>query len=814
MDNVMERPMNAHEKYGYFDDSTREYVITNPRTPRKWINYIGDMSFGGFVDHTGGSVICKGDPGLNRITKYIAQMPSSDFKGETLYLRIYNQIGYFLFSPFYVPCLASYDSYTCRIGLGYLQITSMVKGIESEITILVPPGGNCELRRVIVRNKSKAPVLLDMIPVVEYSHFDALKQLTNADWVPQTMQSKAFKMKDGRVVLRQNAFMKSGSAENYFTASVPASSFETDRAVFLGDNEYGSWANPAGLEKMDLHNTEALNGDNIGALLLPLGGLQPGEEKMVTIQLGQVDSVEKSLPEIMDWFAPGKFEKAQRELKHFWDRYLGKIQVDTPDAELNSMLNIHNPRQCYTTKTWSRYLSIYQLGYGSRGMGYRDSSQDVMAVFASIPQEAKTLLRQLLSVQRSDGSAFHQFYPLTMEVNEGDSLEYEDRSHYYSDDHLWGVLAVCKYIQETGDRVFLDEVLPFATKEKNPEAVEQATVLDHLQRAVAFTRSDTGKHGLPHLGFADWNDTMNLPTGAESALSACLYGRALMEMIHLLHWLGMEEQAGVYQTWYDEIKTTFETEVWDGAWYRSYFDASGNAMGSAANKAGKIYAYGQAWPVLAGFASKERASQSLDEVKRQLNTSKGIKLSTPGFNGFDPQIGGMTTYPPGAKENGGIFLHVNPWVVIAETMLGRGNQAYQYYSQINPAAKNDQLDEYQVEPYVYAQNILGDEHPKFGMGRNSWLSGTASWMYQAGTQYILGVRSEYEGLRIDPCIPVEWPQFKVDREFRGKRYHIKVYNPRSKSKGVTKMTVDGQEVEGNLVRADLPSDEHSVEIWL
>lgn len=801
-------------QYGYFDDAAREYVITNPRTPRKWINYLGNMQFGGFVDQTGGALLCKGDPGLNRITRYISQMPASDFRGETLYIRIKTQTGYDLFSPLFVPCLVDYDSYECRVGQGYSKFVSRVQGIETEITCLVPPGGSCELRRVRVTNRSNTSMTVDVIPVVEYSHFDALKQLTNADWVPQTMQSQALKQPDGRLVLRHCAFMKNGSAENYFTASIPASSFETDRFMFLGDNEYGSWARPASLQNKDLPCSEALNGDNIGALLLPLGELQPGEQRELYTQVGQTAKVANAIPEIMDWFKPGRFDQVMTEIKEFWDAYLDKIQVSTPDAAFNSMLNIHNPRQCYTTKTWSRYLSLYQLGYGSRGMGYRDSSQDVMAVFASIPAEGRDLLRQLLSVQRGDGSAYHQFYPLTMDVSEGDSLEYEDRSHYYSDDHLWAVLAVCLYIKETGDRAFLDEVLPFAEKDRQGQAVESAPVLQHLFRAVEFSGRDTGRHGLPHLGFADWNDTMNLPTGAESALCACLYARALHDLAALTDWLGMKAESAQFNRQLSDYKPVFDQAAWDGDWYRSYYDAEGNPLGSAQNQYGQIFAYGQAWPVLAGLAEGEKAVRALDALYARLNTPKGIKLSSPGFNGFDPKIGGMSTYPPGAKENGGIFLHVNPWVVVAETILGRGDRAYQYYSQINPAAKNDMLDEYQVEPYVYAQNILGDEHPKFGMGRNSWLSGTASWMYQAGTQWILGIRPEFDGLRIDPCIPTTWPEFSVDREFRGARIHITVHNPDGKSKGIKRMVVDGNDIEGNILPVWPAGSTHTVEAWL
>jgi cellobiose phosphorylase len=651
---------------------------------------------------------------------------------------------------------------------------------------------------------------LDAIPVVEFSHFDALKQLTNADWVPQTMQSKAYPLPDGQFVLKQSAFMMNGRAENYITASIPASSFETDRSRFLGDHEYNSWANPGGLREEDLPCSEALNGDNIGALLLPLGKIEPGGSAEFIIQVGQVPNVLNELDAIQRWFDLKQFRIAQEEISRYWQQYLSKIRVDTPDDALNSMLNIHNPRQCQTTRTWSRYLSLYQLGYGSRGIGVRDTAQDIMAVFASSPTEGKALLTNLLSVQRPDGSAYHQYFPLTLQASEGDSLEYDDRPHYYCDDHLWCVLAASQYIKETGDRAFLREVLPYYETKKRPEDREQETVLDHLIRALKFTRNDLGEHGLPHLGFADWNDTINLPTGSESMLAACLYGKALLEMIDLLTWLDQPDQASMLSTWYQDMKASFLKSAWDGEWFRSYFNSDGTPMGSKANEAGKIIAYGQAWPVIANFSEETQSKTALDSLKKMLNTTNGIKLSTPGFNQYDREKGGITTYPPGAKENGGIFLHVNPWVVIAETILGRGDLAYTYYSQINPALKNDLLDRYQVEPYVFAQNILGDEHPLFGMGRNSWLSGTASWMYQAGTQYILGIRPELRGLKIDPCIPADWESFSMERWFRGTLYEIEVTNPYHRCKGIKHLRVDGIETDGNLVPVFEVGTKHQV----
>ena len=778
-------------QYGYFDDAKREYVITNPMTPVKWINYIGTLAFGGFVDHTGGSLLCKQDPALNRITKYIPQLPASEFKGETLYLRIPQGHGYKVFSPFFVPTLDSYDRFECHIGLAYTRIVSEFYGIRADVTIFVPLDDHRVLRDIRITNLRALPLSIDVIPVVEYSHFDALKQFTNADWVPQTMQVRAHRESNGLLVLQQYAFMHRDTAVNFFTSNRSASSFESDRKRFLGDNEYGTWENPLELRQDELSNCEAHRADNITALLHHLGPVQPGETRRMITQLGQGASLEVEMPSVRAYRDEARVDAEFERLAAFWDDYLAALQVTTPDAAMDRMLNIHNPRQCYITKQWSRYLSLYQLGFGARGIGFRDSAQDVMGVLAGAPREGRELLTQLLHVQKRDGSAMHQFNPLTMVATEGDSLEREDRPHYYSDDHLWAVLAVCAYLKETGDWSYLEKVVPYYEKNQDDAPLEAGTVLDHLKRAIEFTHADLGSHGLPQLGFADWNDTVNLAAGAESLFTANLYGKALLEMTELASRMGDAESADRYSTYYARMKASVNDQAWDGEWYVRYFDYDGQPLGAKANAQGQIYLNAQSWAVISGFAPRDRAEQALDSVYARLNTPNGIKLSAPGFNGFDPNKGGITTYPPGAKENGGIFLHTNPWAMIAETLLGRGDRAFEYYSQINPSLKNERIDEYECEPYVYPQNILGDEHPQFGLARNSWLSGTASWAYQAGTQYILGIKPTYHGLQIDPCIPHNWDGFRVTRRFRRAVYEIEVKNPQHVCMGVSAMTVDG-----------------------
>jgi cellobiose phosphorylase len=798
---------------GYFDDLHKEYVITDPCTPVKWINYIGSLAFGGFIDHTGGALLCKGDPALNRITKYITQLPASDFRGETLYLRLREGGGYRLISPFYVPGLIPLMRFECRVGLGYSRWVTEAAGLRTEATIFVPQEESLAVRWVQVTNLGEQPVRVDAVPLVEYTHFDALKQLTNADWVPQTMQSRAVREPGGLVTLLQYAFMRKDSAVNFFTSNLAATSFETDRRLFLGQNEYGTWAQPLGLTSAELPCSEAARGDNIAALLLPLGDLQPGETRAFVTLLGQSASLEIAQSAIHKYRQIAAVEAALVDLNAAWAGRLARQQVHTPDPALDTMLNIHNPHQCEVTLQWSRYLSYYQLGYGERGIGFRDSSQDIMGALVVNPGRCRELLRLLLQVQKQDGSAMHQFNPLTMEGTMGDAAERDDRPRYYGDDALWSVLAVSAYLKETGDFAFLDEVLPFYEKDRTGLPRATGTVLEHMYQAVTFTREHTGAHGLPLLGFADWNDTINLAGGAESALIACLYGKALLELIDLAEFRGDRSTVGRLRRDYETMRERFESAAWDGAWYASYFDADGTPLGSHTNPAGQIYAYGQAWPVIAGFASPERGRMALDSLCSQLNTPKGIKLSAPGFTGYDPTKGGITTYPPGAKENGGIFLHVNPWVILAETILGNGEWAYEYYAQINPARKNEIIEEYECEPYVYPQNILGDEHPRFGLARNSWLSGTASWMLQVGAQAILGIQPAYQGLLVEPCIPAAWESFEITRNFRGACYHIRITNPKHVCRGVTALRLDGAECSGNRIPV-LGGGEHWVEITL
>jgi cellobiose phosphorylase len=717
--------------------------------------------------------------------------------GETLYLRVKQGSGYRVIAPFFTPVLEPLDKWECRVGLGYSRWTAEAAGLKVEVTVFVPFDSQRVLRDIRVTNQGGAALDVDVVPVVEYTHFDSLKQFTNADWVPQTMQSRALRQDGGRLVLTQYAFMNKGRKVNYLTCDQPVASFQSDRQRFLGDNGYGTWSAPKALQQESLGDYEAHRGDNIGALCVALKGLKPGETRRVITQLGQMAELKDEQAEIERFRKPAEVDKAFAALAAFWEGYLAPIQVQTPSPDLDNMVNVHNPRQSYITKNWSRYLSLYQLGLGDRGLGFRDSSQDCMGILPNKPDEARELMEKLLSTQNPAGNAMHQFNPLTMEGSVGDSHEMPDRPKYYGDDHLWIVLTACYYLKETGDYGFLERSVPFYAK-KGQER-ESGTVLEHLERAVRFTHGDLGRHGLPLLGFADWNDTINLRTGAESLFNANLYGAGLRELIELFRHLKRDDKVHHYQQWWDEMKKTVNAVGWDGEWWLRYFDHDGSPMGSQQSKTTKLFMESQPWSVLSGFAEGERAAACMASVNAKLNTKNGLKLSWPSFNGYDPNVGGATTYPPGAKENGGIFLHTNPWCMIAECLLGNGDRAFQYYQQINPSTRNERIEEYEIEPYVYAQNILGDEHPQFGLGRNSWLSGTASWTYQAAHKYILGLRPEHGGLRVDPCIPKDWKGFTATRRFRGVEYQVTVRNPQGLNRGVKQVLVDGKAVPGCVV---------------
>ncbi len=765
-------------KYGYFDRQAREYVIVRPDTPTPWINYIGSGKYGGIVSNTAGGYSFHKDPQNRRVLRYRYNNIPMDRPGRYIYVR--DSVTCEYWNPGFQPTMKKLDSYCCRHGMGYTTIEGEYKGINADVTYFVPDDRDFEIWIVKVKNNLNITKKMQIFTYAEFCFWDAIADQQNVDWVQQINQGR---YNDGIITWHPHHVAKSAA---FIATGEKVSSFDTNLESFIG--KYRSEANPIAVEQGACSNSISLRQNGVGAFCIDVE-LQKGEEKEIVFVLGYAEDKTVLKDELKEYLDPKGAHAALERLNQYWKKYTENLFVETPDEEMNLFLNTWNQYQCKTTFNWSRFVSLYQLGL-ARGMGIRDSAQDTLGVMHTIPEEAKGLIVKLLKCQYTDGRAYHLFFPLTGEGGSGDAPV--KKFDWYSDDHLWLILAVNAYIKETGDYAFLNEKVLYNDKKT------EATVLEHLNMALDFTANNLGPHKIALAGRADWNDTLNLDVGlgvAESVFTSMLYCRAAMEMKEIAEFLGKKEDAANYIKLFETMKNAINETCWDGEWYKRAFDDYGNALGTKDAPFGKIFINSQSWAVLGGVAEGEYARKCLDSVETHLNTKYGIVAMYPSYTEYDETKGGITTYPPGAKENGGIFLHTNPWVMIAEIMMGNGDKAYQYYKQIMPAARNNEADHLEVEPYVYPQNILGKEHPQFGIGRNSWLSGTAAWNLVAASQYILGVRAGYDCLIVDPCIPASWETYKVKRVFRGATYLIEVQNPDKVNKGVKKIVVDGKAVD-------------------
>lgn len=765
-------------RYGYFDEQAREYVITRPDTPTPWINYIGSGKYGGIVSNTGGGYSFHKDPQNRRITRYRYNSIPMDRPGRYIYLR--DAVTGEFWNPGFQPSQKRLDSYSCRHGMGYTVLQGEYKGITADVTYFVPDDRDFEIWLLKVKNTLNVPKKLQIFSYAEFCFWDAILDQQNVDWAQQINQGR---YKDN-IITWYPHYVKDNAS--FFATSGKVGSFDTNLETFIG--KYHSEANPIAVEQGACSNSISYRTNGVGAFCNELE-LEKGEESELVFILGYSENRSRIHEEIKDYLSPAEAHKALKRLNEQWSDYTGKLHVETPDKEMNLFVNTWNQYQSKTTFNWARFVSLYQLGLG-RGMGIRDSAQDTLGVMHTIPDQAKGMIIKLIQCQYSDGRAYHLFFPLTGEGGMGDAPV--KKFDWYSDDHLWLILAVNAYIKETGDFAFLDSRVLYNDKKT------EATVWEHLDKALEFTDNNKGPHNIALAGRADWNDTLNLDTGkgiAESVFTSMLYCRAALEMIELSGHLARTEEIKKYGAMYDEMKNAINATCWDGEWYKRAFDDDSQPLGSKENKYGKIFINSQSWAVLGGVSDGDRSRKCLDSVEKHLNSKFGIVAMYPAYTENDPKKGGITTYPPGAKENGGVFLHTNPWVMIAEIMTGNGDKAFEYYKQILPAGRNNDADHFEVEPYVYPQNILGKEHPQFGIGRNSWLSGTASWNMVVSSQYILGIRAGYDSLTVDPCIPSEWEGFKAKRVFRGASYNIEVRNPDHVNSGIKKLVMDGKEVQ-------------------
>ncbi len=779
-------PINS---YGYFDATAREYVITRPDTPTPWINYLGQGDYGGIVSNTAGGYAFDRDPRNRRVSRYRYNAIPADQPGRYVYLRDQETGEYW--SPTWQPVTrVRLDAYECRHGAGYTRIRGDYNGISAELLYFVPPlqpaDAPCELWVLTVRNTSGRPRRLRTCSYVEFSYWDALTDQQNLDWGQQIMQAR---YRDG-VITSGTQFRPTTT---FFASSRPPAGFETDREAFTGRNR--DLGNPLVVEMGLPGNGEAPRGNTIGCLCHDLT-LAPGEAAEIVYILGVTDRPDAIPSVVATYGRPEAAPAALTALRADWDAYLEPLVCRVPDPEMEATVNVWNPIQCRANLFWSRFVSGYDTGLG-RGMGTRDSAQDTLGSSHSAPGRARETLSALWRLQFADGHTWHQVFPLTGEGGPGLAGEFPSWPQWFSDDHLWLIIGTCAYLRETGDLAYLEAGLPY---QDGPAE----TVREHMERAIAFTLAHRGPHGLPRLGFADWDDTMNLDHGsgkAESVWTAMQFCRAMLDLADLASFLGRETDAARFRALHGEMATAIQQHGWDGDWYLRAFDDAGVAVGGANATECRIALIPQLWAVMAELGDPGRAAQAMEQADALLNTPAGLRLIWPPYRAYSERVRGTTTYPPGAKENGGIFCHANAWAIVAAAQLGWGDRAYQYYRQILPLA-NDDPDTLMTEPYVFCQNICAPEHPHAGRGRNSWLTGTASWTYVAATQWILGIRPEHHGLRVAPVIPSGWPGFTAKRVFQGVTYHISV--TRRGPGNAVSLTADGHPIVGDVV--PLPSE--------
>ena len=805
-------------KYGFFDDQRKEYVIETPATPQPWINYLGSQEFFSLISNTAGGYCFYRDAKLQRLLRYRYNSVPADVGGRFFYIR---EAGKAPWSPTFHPADTPLDSYRCRHGLGYTVFETAKDGLEAELTFLVPIGETCELQRVTLKNTSGEEKSLRLTAAVEWCLWNAVDDSTNFQ---RNLNIGELEV-EGSVIYHKTEYRERRDHYAYYGVNAPLTHFDTDRDRFLG--AFGTWAAPQAILTGKTGDTVSHGGAPMAGLALDLT-LVPGETKSFVFVLGYGFN-----PRDRKFVSPGVIRKdtayrvmekfslsaavdeALAELAAYWEGLLGTYSLRSDDEKLNRMVNIWHQYQCMVTFNMSRSASYYESGTG-RGMGFRDSCQDLLGFVHMAPERARQRIIDIASIQFSDGSTYHQYQPLTKRGN-------NDVGSGFNDDPLWLVACTYAYLSETGDFSILDHPTPF---DNVPGS--EVPLMEHLRRSIQYTMTHKGPHGLPLIGRADWNDCLNLncfseepgesfqTTGpsegpvAESVFIGgmfVLYGRQYADICRLL---GLTEEAEEVLAEVSEMEKTVETAGWDGAWFRRAYDAYGNPVGSRECEEGQIFIEPQGMCVMAGIGAGDgKAKQALDSVRQRLLGKYGVELLTPCYTVYHKELGEITSYPPGYKENGSVFCHNNPWISIAETVLGRGDNAFDIYRRTCPVYQEEASDIRRVEPYVYAQTVAARASFEEGAARNSWLTGTAAWTFVNISQAILGVKPTPEGLTVDPCLPGTLTEYTVDRRYRGAMYHIHV-----RQTGSASMTVDGAAVSGNRIPLAEGKETYHVEVTL
>ena len=795
-------------KYGFFDDNCREYVITNPRTPWPWINYLGTKDFFSLISNTaGGYSFCK-DAKFRRITRYRYNGVPMDNGGKYFYI---NDAGT-VWNPGWKPCKTELDDYECRHGMNYTIIKGEKNKLKVEALYFIPLETWAEVQKVTLQNTSDKVKKVQFFSFVEWCLWNAQTDMENF----QRNLSIGEVEIEGSVIYHKTEYRERRNHYAYYSVNVPIDGFDTDRESFLG--LYNGFDEPEVVLQGKPRNSVAHGWSPIASHCIEVE-LQPGESKDLIFVLGYIENdinekwekkkiINKTRAKdtIKRVQSVEDVDKAWFDLKKYWDDLLNVYVLKSEENKLNRMVNIWNQYQCMITFCFSRSASFFESGIG-RGMGFRDSNQDLVGFLHQIPERARERIIDIASTQFPDGGCYHQYQPLTKKGN-------NEIGQGFNDDPMWLIFGTIHYLKETGDFSILDEMVPF-----DNERGSEKSLFYHLTVSFNHVINNLGPHGLPLIGRADWNDCLNLNcfsdnpdesfqttenktegSKAESLMIAGLFVMYGKEYADLCDYLGKREEAVRARQHVNDMTEAVKKYGWDGEWFLRAYDFWGNKIGSNENEEGKIFIESNGWCSMAGIGLEEGLVQkALDAVKDRLDCKYGIVLNNPAYTTYHIESGEISSYPEGYKENAGIFCHNNPWIVIGETILGRGDRAWEYYKKICPTYLEEISELHKVEPYVYAQMIAGKDAYCPGEAKNSWLTGTAAWNYFAITQYILGIRPQYDGLLIDPCIPSDWKSFTVIRRFRGTTYEIKVSNQNGMMKGVKQIRIDGKSLSGNIL---------------
>jgi cellobiose phosphorylase len=769
-------------KYGHFDDLNREYVIHTPMTPQPWINYLGNNGFYGLISNTAGGYTFYQDAKLRRLTRYRYNNIPHDMGGRYYYIKD----GSTLWNPGFMPTMTELDHFECRHGLGYTTFNSKKNDLEATLICFVPLNDNVEIHQLKLINNSTHEKKLMVYNYVEWCLWNAVDDNTNFQ---RNLNIGEVEIDDYTIYHkteyreRRNHFAFSYMSEKH-------DGFDSDRDRFLG--KYRSLNLPETVERGISHQSYASGNAPIASHRYELT-LQPGESKTLIFLLGYVENDEDakfSAPNtinkdkayrLMNLYGQEEgVKQALQEVQTYWRNLLDRFQINTEDKKLDRMVNIWNQYQCMVTFNMSRSASFYESGTG-RGMGFRDSCQDLFGFVHLIPTRARERILDIASIQSKDGSTYHQYQPLTKRGN-------ADVGSGFNDDPLWLVAGVSSYLKETGDISILSELVPF---DHIPGS--EVPLFDHLKASMNYTITHLGPHGLPLIGRADWNDCLNLNCfskipgesfqttanfdngRAESIFIAAMYIYYGKDYIKIAELYGEKEEAAKTKYYIDLMTKAVVNHGWDGKWYLRAYDSFSHKVGSHECEEGKIYIEPQAFAAMADIGKELNYPQiALKSGLTHLLTDFGVELLTPSYTRYHLELGEITSYPPGNKENGSIFCHTNPWYVIALANHQMEEEAFDLYQRFTPSYIEDFSEIHETEPYVYSQTIAGRSSRYFGRAKNSWLTGTASWAFVAITQGIIGIIPTFDGLLIEPKLPKSITRVEVTRHYRDSIYHIKI----------------------------------------